>query len=358
MRPKLVAVIAVAALAAIAACQPVKKIPPGSPTLTIDRNFVTGLSNPWDIAFVPGDVNTMFFTERHGPIKVKRGAAPPTMLLAAPSGSDPAGEGGVMGLAVDPSFATTRRIFVCYTHDADNRVVPFTVNPAYSSLTEGTPIVTGIPKNDNVHNGCRVRFGLDGMLWITTGDANSPSTARNVDTLNGKVLRVDPDTGAAAPGNPVAGNRFFTRGHRNPQGIAFRANGEVYTTEHGPDRDDEVNLLVPGGDYGWIGGTTMTTAGAIPAKWSSGIPTIAPSGATFVNGPEWKAWNGALVVAVLKAARLQVFLDRGGTLDFGAPGVIPLGVRLRSAVQGPDGNLYLATDVGSGSGAIWRVVPS
>jgi glucose/arabinose dehydrogenase len=98
-------------------------------------------------------------------------------------------------------------------------------------------------------------------------------------------------------------------------------------------------------------------AGAIPAKWSSGIPTIAPSGATFVNGPQWEAWNGALVVAVLKAMRLQVFLDQGGSLDFAAPAVIPMGVRLRSAVQGPDGNLYLSTDVGGG-GAIWKVVPT
>jgi glucose/arabinose dehydrogenase len=357
MRPRLVTIVAVAGLLLVGACQPVKKVPPGSPTLVIDRGFVTGLSNPWDIAFVPGDVNTMFFTERHGPIKVKVGNALPVQLLAEPPGSDPEGEGGVMGIAVDPGFPTNRFLYVCYTHDDDNRVVRF---PVGTNLTLGPAqeLVTGIPKNDNVHNGCRVRFGPDGMLWITTGDATSAATTRDEDTLNGKVLRVHPDTGAPAPGNPVAGNRYFTRGHRNPQGIAFRANGEAYSTEHGPDRDDEVNLLVPGGDYGWIGGTTMTTAGARPALWSSGIPTIAPSGATFVNGPQWEAWNGALVVAVLKAMRLQVFLDRGGSLDFAAPGVIPMGVRLRSAVQGPDGNLYLATDVGNMGGAIWKVVPS
>jgi aldose sugar dehydrogenase len=358
MRVRLVTVVALAGLVLVTACQPVKKAPPtDAPVLAIDSSFVTGLSNPWDIAFAPGDVNTMFFTQRGGPISVKRGAAGPVQLLAAPPGSTPNGEGGVMGIAVHPNFPTDRRIYVCYTAGSDNRVVHFPVNDAFTALGAATPIVTGIPKNINIHNGCRVRFGPDDMLWITTGDANSPGTARNVDTLNGKVLRVDPDTGAAPAGNPVAGNPFFTRGHRNPQGIAFRANGQVFTTEHGPDRDDEVNLLFSGGDYGW-NGATMTAAGATPALWSSGVPTIAPSGATFVNGSQWKGWNGALVVAVLKAQRLQVFVERGGNLDFGTPTIVPTSVRLRSAVQGPDGNLYVATDVGGPGGAIWKVVPT
>jgi glucose/arabinose dehydrogenase len=357
MRLRLVAVVALAGLVLVAACQPVKKAPPtDGPALAIDSSFVTGLSNPWDIAFVPGDVNTMFFTQRHGPISVKRGGATPVQLLAMPPGSAPSGEGGVMGVAVDPNFATNRFIYVCYTHTADNRVVRFTVDPGFTTLTSPVDLVVGIQKA-SIHNGCRVRFGPDGWLWITTGDANNPASARNPDTPNGKVLRVNPANGNAAPGNPVAGNRFFTRGHRNPQGIAFRANGQVFTTEHGPDRDDEVNLLFSGGDYGW-NGATMTVAGATPALWSSGVPTIAPSGATFVNGPQWKGWNGALVVAVLKAQRLQVFVERGGNLDFGTPTIVPTGVRLRSAVQGPDGNLYVATDVGGGGGAIWKVVPT
>ncbi len=357
-------VAVVAGLVALAACQPVKKTPPGGPTLEIDTTFVTGLSNPWDIAFVPGDAGTMFFTQRDGPISVKRGAAPPTQLLANPSGSAPAGEGGVMGIAVHPDFATNRFVYVCYTHADDNRVVRFLVDDGFTTLGSPTDIVTGIPKNV-FHDGCRIRFGPDGQLWITTGDAGMGTNPQNLSSLGGKVLRVNPADGTPAPGNPALGGdpRVYTYGHRNPQGIAFRANGEVYTTEHGPDRDDEVNLLVAGANYGWNPvpgynqGVPMTAAGATPAVWSSGSPTIAPSGATFVTGPQWESWNDALVVAVLKAQRLQVFPERGGTLDFANPTVVPMGVRLRSAVQGPDGSLYLATDVGAGGGAIWRVVP-
>lgn len=360
MRARLVTVVTVALLVALAACQPVKKVPPGSPALAIDDRFVTGLSNPWDIAFAPGDVNTMFFTQRHGPISVKRGAAAPVQLLPAPPGSAPSGEGGVMGIAVDPDFATNRLLYVCYTHTADNRVVPFTVNSTFTEVEAETPIVTGIPKNA-FHDGCRPRFKPGtAELWVTTGDAGGGTNPQDVNSLGGKVLRVDRN------GNPIAGNlsgRVLTRGHRNVQGLAFRENGEAYSVEHGPNIDDEINLLTPGANYGWnpVPGydqsVPMTASGATPAVWSSGSPTIAPSGATFVSGPQWKGWNGALVVAVLKAQRLQVFLERGGNLDFASPAIVSTGVRLRSVVQGPDGNLYVATDVGGGGGAIWKVFP-
>jgi glucose/arabinose dehydrogenase len=355
----------VTALVLVAACHPAKKKPPppGIPTdppaLAIDRNFVTGLSNPWDVAFVPGDAGTMFFTERHGPIKVKRSGGTPVQLLPAPPDSQPGGEGGVMGIAVHPAFGSSsnRFLYVCYTTASDNRVVRFTVNASFTApLINPVNLVTGMAKAGN-HNGCRVRFGPDGKLWITMGDAGNASLARNPTSLNGKVLRVEPSTGAAASGNPIAGNRLWTLGHRNPQGLAFRANGEAYGVEHGPNTDDEVNLLVKGADYGW-NGSTMTAPGATPAVWSSGSPTIAPSGATFVYGAQWKEWHGALAIAVLKAQRLQVFVERGGQLQWGSPTIVSTEVRLRSAVQGPDGNLYVATDVGSGGGAIWRIVPT
>ena len=350
--------VALLAVTVAAACGPpkstIKPVDTTPPTLDIQKDFVTGLNNPWDMAFLPD--GTMFFTQRPGPVSVRLPNGAITNL-GNPPGSAPSGEGGVMGIAVDPNFAANRYLYVCYTHTSDNRVTRFTLNPDLSpGLESPFDVVTGMPKNNN-HNGCRIRFGFDAMLWITMGDAQNAGNARNLGSLSGKILRVNPGgTNVPAPGNPF-GTLVITYGHRNPQGIAFRANFEVYSVEHGPGQDDEVNLLIAGGDYGW-NGSDMTCCGGIEAVWSSGDPTIAPSGATFVYGTQWKGWNGALILAVLKDMRFQVFVERNGALQFGAPVIIPTGVRMRSVVQGPDGNLYAATDVGGGNGAIWRITPS
>jgi glucose/arabinose dehydrogenase len=381
MRVRLVTAVALAGLVLVAACQPAKKAPrpsaqscgaegsgptpalattPPAPTLTGSVS-VSGLTNPWDLAFTPD--GTMIFTERTGRICALVNGVPIT-LTTLPD-VVVGGEGGLLGLAIDPDFASTRFIYACFSSNAsggnDNRVARWTVDASYSSLSNRVDIITGMP-HATFHDGCRPRFKPGtSHLWITTGDAGVGTNPQNVNSLGGKVLRVDRN------GSPIAGNlsgRVLTRGHRNVQGLAFRANGEAYSVEHGPDIDDEVNLLAAGANYGWnpIPGynqsVPMTASGATSAVWSSGSPTIAPSGATFVNGSQWEGWNGALILAVLKAQRLQVFVERGGNLDFGTPTVVPTGVRLRSAVQGPDGNLYIATDVGGGGGAIWKVVPT
>ena len=385
---------AVLALALLVACQPVKppgqpppgQLPPGSsgprellppppdqpappnsPMLSADTNFVTGLSNPWDIAFA--DVNTMFFTQRHGPVSVKVSAGAPVNLGTPPS-SAPSGEGGVMGIAVDPSYATNRFIYVCYTTSGDNRVVRFTIaNPivANNSLTNPLLVASGIPKS-GFHNGCRVRFAGDGTLWVTTGDAGQGTTPQDLNSLGGKVLRLNPD-GSIPAGNPF-GNAVVTFGHRNVQGLAFQpGTGIPYSSEHGPDKNDEVNRLELGGNGGWdpVPGynqsVPMTDLAKFPNSmipaWRSGDSfTLAPSGMTFLSGAQWRSWNGALCVAFLKDTSARVmFLDGNGNVSFSTV-ILDNGVRLRSAVQGPDGNLYVATDVGGGGGAIWKVVPS
>lgn len=177
--------------------------------------------------------------------------------------------------------------------------------------------------------------------------------------------------GNGAPGNPggVLRDEIYTYGHRNVQGLAFRpSDGTPFSVEHGPDRDDEFNRLEPGGNYGWdpVPGynesVPMTDLvkypDAIPAAWSSGFPTIAPSGAGFVTGAQWSIWNESLAVAVLKGRELRfVHLNQAGTLVSYFSIALDGGDRLRSAVQGPDGSLYLATDVGGTGGRILRVTP-
>lgn len=349
-----------------AACRP-------EPAIAV-TTVVSGLDHPWDIAFTPG--GSMVFTERVGRIDIRY--AGQRRMLATPSDVVAVGEGGMMGVAVDPGFATNRRVYTCFLSNRsgglDIRIARWRLNDAVTALTERTDIVTGIPANSaGRHAGCRLRFGPDGYLWVGTGDAATASVPQNPSSLGGKVLRVT-TSGAGAPGNAGAPFRaeVYTYGHRNVQGIAFDAAGRAYGIEHGTDRDDEVNLLVRGGNYGWdpvapgSPGTydesrPMTDRTKFPNArqpvWSSGTPTIAPSGGTFVSGTQWSGWNDALAMAVLKNEELRVlaFDANGAVVEQQWSRVTDLG-RLRVAVQGPDGRLYLATD--ANPGAIVRVAPT
>jgi aldose sugar dehydrogenase len=212
------------------------------------------------------------------------------------------------------------------------------------------------------------------MLFVTTGDAAVGTNPQNLGSLNGKVLRVNPANGQPAPGNPFlsAGNvrqRYVvTFGHRNVQGLAIRpGTTQVWISEHGPNRDDEVNLLRAGGNYGWnpVPGYNesrpMTFAGAIPAKWSSGAPTLATSGMTWLTGARWRGWNGSLAVATLKASKLVLMnfapdgAFQGSTIPTEFNGRYG---RLRTAQLGPEGCLYVLTSNGGNRDAIIRACPS
>lgn len=348
-----------------------------APRSLVVTTVVSGLDRPWDIAHVPN--GPMMVTERSGAVNVirfdgtKQRVAKPTDVVAQ-------GEGGMMGLAVDPNFAVNRRIYTCFMSNAsgsiDVRVVRWRLNPAGTALDTRADIVTGIPVSPTQtgrHSGCRTRFGPDGYLWVTTGDAAIGSVPQDRRSLGGKVLRVTTD-GVGAPGNPRGAfdARIYSYGHRNPQGISFRpSDGLPFEVEHGPGCDDEVNALRPGGNYGWdprpIGGgpgydesRPMTDAtrhpGSIPARWSSGCPTIAPSGATFLDGPQWQLWGNGLAIAVLKDQQLRVMkLDGPGNAMSAEWIRVTDQGRLRVAVQGPDGNLYVATD--ASPGRILRIEP-
>ncbi len=343
--------------------------PDAAPTLA-SADVVTGLSSPWDIGFLPDA--TLVFTEKGGTINAMVGGV--RRVLSTPAGTFTGSEAGMMGLVVAPDFATSRLLYICRAFTPggpDVRVEAWTVNPAVTSLTLARTLVTGLPVSSGRHAGCRPRFGTDGQLYVGTGDAAIGTNPQDDASLGGKVLRVNPATGLASAGNP-GGLRWFTEGHRNVQGIAVQpATGRVYSVEHGTDRDDEVNRLVAGGNGGWdpVPGydesKPMTDLakfpGAMRPVWTSGFPTIACSGATFLNGPQWKAYDGRLVMACLKSQQLlSLTLDAGGTTTVGVERIFGGGAsdpRMRSAVQGPDGALYVATANGSGD-RIFRLTPS
>jgi glucose/arabinose dehydrogenase len=337
------------------------------PTLT-SSEYLTGLNRPWDLGFTPD--GTMVVTEKGGDVHAWVGGQ--LRLIAHPVDIAVNGEGGMMGVAVDPLFESNRFIYTCFQSNAsgsmDVRVVRWKVNDSYTGTTQRNDIITGMPTTGR-HAGCRARFGPDGFLWVTTGDAAIGTTPQNPQSLGGKVLRVDRN-GNGAAGNPGGSflPQIYTHGHRNVQGIAFRpGDGAAFSVEHGTDRDDELNRLFSGANYGWdpVPGydetQPMTDLVKFPNArrpiWSSGFPTIAPSGATFLSGAQWGEWEGALVMAVLKGSHLRVLsIDPENDKLYAEQIVFNTQGRLRTAVLGPDGALYVGQDADPGK--IFRIVPS
>ena len=332
--------------------------------------LVSGLSIPWDLDFTPD--GTMLFTERRGVLS-SRGADGTVRNVGAEMGDLFAvGETGLMGIVVDPDFTSNRRFYTCQGHlGPEVQVISWTINTDYTAATRvADPLVGGIPATSGRHGGCRLRFGPEGYLWIATGDAASGRIPQDLSSLGGKVLRVDPSTGAGAPDNPFASSpRIYTYGHRNVQGLALRPGASrMWAVEHGPRVDDEINLLVAGGNYGWdpVPGynesVPMTDRvkfpGAIEARWSSGSPTLAVSGGIFLEGRQWGTWEGRLAVATLRDSKLRLF-EFTPEGHFVSQVIVPeldgaFG-RLRTPMLGPDGALYVTTSNGGGRDRILRI---
>ncbi len=343
----------------------------GEPTLVVEE-VVRGLTIPWDAGLTPD--GTLVWTERAGRLRARTRDGVVT-TVGAPSDVFVSGESGLLGLAVDPDFEENRRLYVCQAwtdgQGRDVRVHAWTLAAdGRSALRLGPPLVSGISLGSGRHGGCRPEVGPDGALWIGTGDAAIAANPQDERSLAGKVLRVDRFTGAAAPGNPGGDldPRIFTLGHRNVQGLAFRpGSGQALSIEHGPERDDEITPLRAGGNSGWAPrapydeAVPMTDLRAFPdamrPAWASGTPAVAPSGGTFLTGPQWRAWEGALAVAFLKGSELRLFFldDAGGLVR--TLTILSGRGRLRSVDHGPDGALYVTTSDGGGNDEILRLTP-
>ena len=341
----------------------------------------TGLDHPWEVAVLPsgGLLVTQRDRSRLTLVDPDSGAS---RDLAFPSERVwRRGETGLLGLAVDPAFSANRRIYTCSGWRADDgshdiRVNAWTLDAGLRAATLVGPLVSGLPPSrTGQHGGCRLLVAADGSLLVGTGDAKRSRVPQDRRSLGGKVLRLDRFTGAPDPRNPWAdrsGKRRYvlTWGHRNVQGLAQRTDGTLWSVEHGTDRDDEVNLLRPGRNYGWNPGpgydeSRPMTDHRLPgrqyaARWRSGYPTIAPSGADFVSGPGWGRFGGGLAVAVLKGQRLMFVKldDRGRVRWTRAPRSLRGHGRLRDVTAAPDGSLLLTTDNGGGRDVVLRVRPA
>jgi glucose/arabinose dehydrogenase len=347
---------------------------PGQPPATapgptlVTATVQSGLSHPWDVAFAPD--GRMFVTERVGNILVyASGAAGAPQLGNSPvQGIRAEGEAGAMGIALSPDFANDHFVYVCASRTDNgwwNQVLRY--RDLNSALTfDGFVIRTGMYAGGN-HDGCRIRFGPDGKLWITMGEVGNTAFSQNPNALNGKVLRINPD-GSIPDDNPVLPGAFgrsaaYTLGHRNPQGIAFQpGTGLPYTSEHAHYTDSStgahshatVNLLRPAANFSWPQGAG---AGSTRPAWQSfDNPFVATSGDTFISGTQWGAWSGNLILAALSGSMLMRLEQQPDGTFRTAQLLFQNGFgRLRGVTQGPDGSLYVTTD--NGGDRIIRVTP-
>ncbi len=354
----------------------------------LDVEVVTGgLEHGWDIGFLPD--GSALVTERPARITHVAGlreGASSTRVQADLSDVYVSGEGGLMGMVVHPDFETSREFTTCQTHEeggspVDIRLVTWRLSADASSATKVRDLLTGLPISTGRHSGCRPEIAADGALLVGTGDTAVGSIPQDLGSLGGKVLRLDLRTGKPLPDNPFASaddekQRYvYSYGHRNIQGVAVRPEtGEVYTAEHGPSSNDEVNRIEPGANYGWDPAQGGTVGGydegvpmtdlerypdAVPAVWQSGETTQAVCSDEFLEGEQWGAFEGALVVTALKGAKLLVLqLDGEGALvDVTIPEATngPYG-RLRAARLGPDGALYVTTTNGEDD-ELLRITP-
>lgn len=320
------------------------------------ETVVGNLGIPWSVDFAPD--GRIFLTERAGRIRVIReGRLDPqpwaTIQVAH------RGEGGLLGLAIAPDFSRSRFVYLYYTYQDDsrvlNRVVRMVDREGRGQVDK--VIIEGIP-GTTVHDGGRLKFGPDGKLYITTGDARQPSQAQDRSSLAGKILRLNPD-GTIPDDNPFSGSPIYSLGHRNPQGLAWHPDTRtMYAAEHGPSGDlglccrDEVNVVEAGKNYGWpeASGRGGAPRFVDPIADSGANETWAPSG---ILVPSRGPWRGSLLMTALRGTHLRRLVLAGPEFTRVSSQEVyfrgELG-RLRDVIQGPDGTIYLITNNTDGRG--------
>jgi len=322
----------------------------------------SGLQAPWAMDLAPD--GRLFVTERSGRVRIVQlgggGGLRAEPWATLPASTVIQGEKGLLGIALDPEFTQTRFVYLYYSYALANgatRNKVVRMRDADGRGVEETIVLDGIPGNAN-HDGGRLKFGPDGKLYVTTGDAENGANAQNASSLAGKILRLNRD-GSIPADNPAAGSPVWSLGHRNVQGIAWHPDtGALYETEHGPSNpfpdccNDEVNLIVPGGNYGW-----PTVRGALgdprfrdPLLDSGRLETWAPSGAAFATKPG--PIRGSFIFATLRGQHLHrvVFGPDGRAVLFQEKLLTNRYGRLRDVFEIASGEFLVLTSNRDGRG--------
>lgn len=312
---------------------------------------VTNLEIPWSMTFAPD--GRLFVSERPGRVRIINTATRSSELALTLDDVYTQGEAGLLGLALDPQFTQSRFVFVYYSArlpsgGTTNRVVRY--RETGSRLAEGAVLLDGIPAAQ-IHDGGRIRFGPDGLLYITAGDAANASLAQDLGSLAGKILRLNTD-GTTPRDNPY-GSPVYSYGHRNPQGLDWHpVTGDLWAVEHGATGNDEVNVIDAGANFGWprIEGSQSMTGMRTPITFYN--PAIAPSGASFYRGDRFRQFANNLFVGTLRGTHLLRLVPDVASRRIASQEMLLNGRfgRIRDVVSGPDGYLYFATNNRDGRG--------
>jgi aldose sugar dehydrogenase len=321
---------------------------------------LTNLEVPWSLAFAPD--GRLFITERPGRVRIaQNGALLPQPALTV-NDIAATGEAGAMGLALHPNFSSNRFVYVAYTGRGAgggmvNRVVRY--REAGNQLGEPMVIIDNIGAA-NIHDGGRIKFGPDGKLYLTMGDAASPPLSQDLASLNGKILRMN-DDGSLPADNPFPASFVYSLGHRNPQGIDWQpGTGELWGTEHGATGNDELNRLLPGRNYGWPVIEANRTQAGMETPVLFYDPSIAPSGLTFYapigvgTGLAIPSFRNNAFFATLAGTHLhRVVFNPGDPRSVSGEERLLQGRfgRIRDVVTGPDGAIYFCTNNRDGRGS-------
>lgn len=336
-----------------------------------------GLEHPWAVEPLPG--GDLLVTERPGRLRVVSAAGAVGQPIGGLPPVDARGQGGLLDVALSPTFASDRTIFWSYSEPRQGgngtSVARGVLSPDRSRVEQVRVIFRALPTYDNaMHFGSRLAFGPDGMLFVTLGERSDRSMrqqAQQLDSHLGKIVRIQPD-GSVPRDNPFVGQEnalaeTWTLGHRNVQAAAFDAQGRFWVVEHGAQGGDELNLVEKGKNYGWpvvaygeeysgqpIPGAVRQRPGfQQPVYYWD--PVIAPSGAQWYSGSAFPAWRGSLFVGALRDQRLVRLVVENGRVTGEEHLLGERGQRLRDVRQGPDGALYIVTD--QANGELWRIAP-
>ncbi|GGY47022.1 PQQ-dependent sugar dehydrogenase [Streptomyces djakartensis] len=318
--------------------------PPAKGSVKVVRTVAEGLNSPWGLAPLPGGGLLVSSRDEGTIVRVDEKTGRKTELGEVP-GVSAAGEGGLLGIALSPDFASDHMVYAYFTSVSDNRVVRMIYDankPAGEQLAAPDTVYRGIPKGF-IHNGGRIAFGPDKMLYVGTGESGDTGLSQDRDSVGGKILRLTPE-GEPAPGNPFPDSPVYSYGHRNVQGLAWDTERRLFASEFGQDTWDELNAIEPGGNYGWpeAEGRSGDRQFRNPVEqWSTA--EASPSGIAFAEGSVWMAglrgkrlWRIPLN-GTEASARPQAFLEG----DYG---------RLRTVVRAGGDRLWLVTSNTDGRG--------
>lgn len=343
-----------------AACKKSAKIPDTIPEITQEVSFdiqvlTQNLSHPWELLWGPD--NVIWMTERGGRIsRVNPDNGTVTNIFTIPDVRS-MGEGGLLGMVLHPTFNVNPQVFVAYNYDKSGTYTQKIVRYTYNGTTLISPVIIldNIPAS-SIHNGCRLVISSDMKLFITTGDAANQPSAQNINSLSGKVLRINLD-GSIPSDNPVNSNPLWSLGLRNSQGLVF-VKEKLFSSEHGPNIDDEINIISKNRNYGWptVNGfcnesseQSFCNSNNVAEPIKSWTPTLAVSGMDFYDNDAIPQWKNSLILATLKDQTLyQLKLNAGADKVDQTKEIFRANYgRLRDVCVAPDGRVFVATANGT-----------